>query len=311
MIFIMALVFALLQGGSAATRIQAGTTVRPETTTVGQHFVATVRVRAPRGAIVRFPARPDSSAQVDSAGAATRTDTTIDAFTESSVTYVLAAWDTGTQSLGLDSLTVSSAGEERTVALPGFKVYVRSVLPADTALRKPKPFRPALAVPATDWLAWILAAAAAALAVTLFFVWRRWRRRVARGLTPLQLAQREFARVESQRLVESGEYDRFAVEMVAVMRAYLAAVVPLASRSATTHELAVALRHATVVPVQRMIALLDAADLIKFARERPTAERAIEIGAEARRIVAETDSAVEAAKVAAAESKSATVRKAA
>jgi len=257
-------------------------------------------VRVPAGTEVRFATRPDSAAQVDSAGAVTRSDVTANGFTESTVSYVLAAWDTGSQRLGLDSVTVITPSGERLAALNGFQVYVRSVLPVDTALRKPKPFRPLIAVKAFNWLPWLIAGIAAALAAILIWVWRRWRRRTMRGLTPLQLAERDFARIESQRLIESGETERYAVEMVAVLRAYLASVVPAASRSATTRELATTLRNVTVVPVQRLIGLLDATDLVKFARERATGQHAIEMGAEARRIVVETSAAIDAAATAAA-----------
>ena len=283
--------------------MQACTAVRPETTTGGQHFIATIRVRVPSGTQVKFPARPDSSAHVDSAGPVSRTDSNAGGFTESTANYVLAAWDTGSQRLGLDSVTVITSAGERLAALNGFQVYVRSVLPRDTALRQPKPFRPLIAVTAFNWRPWLIAAAAAVLLAILIFVWRNWRRRLARGLTPLQLAERDFARIESQRLIESGETERYAVEMVGVLRLYLASVVPDAAQSATTHELAGTLRRTTVVPVQRLIDLLDATDLIKFARERSTADRAREIGAGARRIVTETHAALEAA--AAAEAKAA------
>lgn len=297
MMSIIALVALLLQGLAPPPRgqVQVGTAVRPETTTVGQHFVATIRVRVPVGTQLRFPARPDSSAQADSAGAVTRTDVTANGFTESTVNYVLAAWDTGAQRLGLDSVTVITPAGERLAALNGFQVYVRSVLPRDTSLRQPKPFRPVVAVTAFNWLPWLIAAAVVALATIMLLIWRNWRRRVARGLTPLQLAERDFARIESQRLIESGETERYAVEMVGVLRVYLANVVPAAAQSATTHELAVRLRHTAVMPVQRVIDLLGAADLIKFARERSTAQRAREIGAEARRIVVETSAALDVA----------------
>ena len=287
-----------LCASAAGAQVQVGTSVRPETTTVGEHFVATVRVRVPVGTQVVFPTRPDTSAHVDSAGGVTRSETTAGGFIESTVNYVLAAWDTGGQRLGLDSLALVGPNGERYVQLKGFSVHVRSVLPADTALRKPKPFRPAIPVAPFDWLPWLIAAAAILLVALLVMIWRRWRRRRALGLTPLQIAERDFGRVESRRLIESGETEQFAVEMIAVVRRYLASVVPEAAQSATTRELAVALRNSRIVPVQRLIDALDAADLLKFARGRSTPERAREIGAEARRIVSEIHAALEAARVA-------------
>jgi hypothetical protein len=295
MMFLIALIALFLQSGTPPGQIQVAATVSPETTTVGQHFVATIRVRVPSGTEVRFLARPDSSAQVDSAGAVARTDSTVGGFTESTMNYVLAAWDTGTQRVGLDSVTVVTNGAQRTAAVKGFSVYVRSVLPLDTALRKPKPFRSVVAAPVFNWLPWLIAAAIAILAVIAILVWRAWRRRIARGLTPFQLAQRDFASIESQRLIEAGESERYALEMTAVLRVYLASVVPVAAQSATTHELAATLPRTAVIPVERLIGVLDETDLIKFARERSSAERAREIGAEARRIVTETGAALDAA----------------
>jgi hypothetical protein len=297
---IVALFFALLQATTQGTQLQVGTAVRPETTTVGQHFIATIRVRVPNGTQVIFPTRPDSAAHVDSAGPTTRTESMTGGFNESTVNYVLAAWDTGGQSLGLDSIVVIGPSGQRTAALKDFNVRVRSVLPADTSLRKPKPYRPVVAIAPFNWLPWALAAAAIALIALLIWLWRRWRRRRGRGLSPLQVAERDFARIDSQRLIESGESERYAVEMVRVLRVYLAATVPVAAQSATTHELADALQRSRVVPAQRLLDVLDATDLIKFARERSTAERAREIGGAARSIVADVNTAVEAERVAAA-----------
>jgi hypothetical protein len=302
---IVALFLLLFQTTTPAGSLQVGTAVLPETTTVGQHFVATVRVRVPSGTRVIFPTRPDSGAHVDSAGATTRTESTAGGFTESTVNYVLAAWDTGGQSLGLDSIVVIGPSGQRTAALKNFVVHVRSVLPADTSLRKPKPYRPVVAITPFNWIPWAIAAAAIALLGLLIWLWRRWRRRVARGLSPRQVAERDFARIDSQRLIESGESERYAVEMVQVLRRYLAATVPAAAQSATTHELADSLQRSAVVPTQSLIDLLDATDLIKFARERSTAERGREIGVAARRIVADTDTAVEAANAAAEKAKAA------
>ena len=56
-------------------------------------------------------------------------------------TYRLSAWDVGSLPLGLGDVTVRVNGVERRVPLAGYRVMVRSVLPADTTLRKPKPQR--------------------------------------------------------------------------------------------------------------------------------------------------------------------------
>jgi hypothetical protein len=120
---------------------------------------------------------------------------------------------------------------------------------------------------------------------------------------PFEVAEREFARIEALHLLEAGEAERYAVEMVGVARLYLARVLPLAARSATTQELATALRRTSLVPVQRLVDILGATDLIKFAQERSTADRAREIGAEARLIVRETHAAIATEAAAAAKTK--------
>jgi hypothetical protein len=284
---------ALLQQPVSLQQVQLGTVVRPDTTTVGQHFVATIRVRVPAGAEVRFPARPDSLAQVDSAGVSVRTDSTSDGFTESTMTYVLAAWDTGSQRIGMDSVVVLMDGRERIAPIGSLNVYVRSVLPRDSALRKPKPFRPIVATGGFNWLPWLLAVAALVLAAIIFAVWRRSGHRIGKPLSALQIAQREFARIDALRLVESGESERYAVAMVQVVRTYLSHVVPGVSRAATTRELASVLSDAPVVPSVKALTLLEETDLMKFARATCTAERAVAIGSESRDVVATTSAAID------------------
>jgi hypothetical protein len=88
--------------------------------------------------------------------------------------------------------------------------------------------------------------------------------------------------------------------MVETMRQYLVSTIPAVAASATTRELAAALRRGAGVPAQRLVAILDETDLVKFARARVNAERAIAIGTEARQIVSETAAAQAAAEAAAA-----------
>ncbi|MGI8545784.1 MAG: hypothetical protein ACR2M1_00385, partial [Gemmatimonadaceae bacterium] len=122
-------------------QVQMGAVVRPETVTVGQHFNATVRIRVPAGAQLQFPSVPDSSAHVDTAGAMQRRVASNSQFSETTVNYVLAAWDTGTQSLGLGDVAVMLPSGQRLASLRALSVYVRSVLPVDTSKRKAKPPR--------------------------------------------------------------------------------------------------------------------------------------------------------------------------
>jgi hypothetical protein len=108
-------------------------------------------------------------------------------------------------------------------------------------------------------------------------------------------------------LLEAGERGRFVALMVEVLRDYLALRLPGAAPSLTSTELLWFLRSRSDLPVQRLAAVLSEADLVKFARRPVTAERAREIGQEARTIVreVETVTARDRARAAAAAEKAA------
>jgi hypothetical protein len=108
----------------------------------------------------------------------------------------------------------------------------------------------------------------------------------------MQYAEREFARVERLGLLEAGERGRFVALMVEVVRDYLALRVERAAPSLTSTELVRYLRTRRTMPVQRLATLLSEADLVKFARRSVTAERARELGQEARAIVREVEQVV-------------------
>lgn len=283
-------------------QLQMGVTVRPDTVTVGQHFVARVRVRAPRGSLITFPASPDSAAKVSLAGAMQRRDLNDPGATDVTATYVLAAWDVGQQPLGFPPVTVRTTTGELTVAVAGTGVFVRSVLPADTALRKPKPARALFAVSTTRWWPWAVAAAAL---VAIALAWRGWviyRRRRQRPPPPAMWAEREFRRIESLRLVQSGEPERHGVLMSDVLRGYLARRLPGVVLSATTRELAATLAAAGVATVEQVARLLARTDMVKFARAPLTGDEATALGADARALVRETEISAQAAERAAARS---------
>lgn len=291
------------QGAAAAPGIpvQMGISIRPETLTVGDPFVVTVRVRAPRGAEIAFPEKPDSLAKAELLDPA-RFTASADS-SERVATYRMAAWDVGEVPLVLGAITVRLGNEERAVSLGNLKVTVTSVLPADSAQRVPKPPRPPLDVVRSLWWLWALAALAALLLGWLIWRWLRRRREAPAGVVvdPFAFAEQEFARVEALGLVDAGERGRYVALVVEILRDYLARRVPGAQASLTSTELLHALRRDGRVPSARMAPVLAEADLVKFARRPVTAERAREIGAEARGIVRDVQKAWAAAEAARAE----------
>jgi hypothetical protein len=189
-------------------------------------------------------------------------------------------------------VVVTLAGRSRRIAIAGRKVFVASVLPADSALRVPRPARPLFQFGAPLWWLWLTLAVLALLLLLLWWWWRRRKRAApAVRVDPFAYAEKEFARIEALRLVEAGERGRYVVLMLEVVRDYLAARYASARLSHTTTELLSALGRERAVPRERLARLLTETDLIKFARRAVTTERARELGSEARAIVAQDHAA--------------------
>jgi hypothetical protein len=274
----------LLSGQQIA--VKAGVTAAPDSVRIGDPFRVTVGIRAPRGATIEFPRTMDSSSAVQSLDPVvvrTSPDTTA---TEQYADYRVAAWDVGAQPVRLPEVIVRYNGLERRVPLAGH-VFVRSVLPADSAQRVPKPPRALFEFGILPWWLWALIAAAIIAIGLLIWWWLRRRRRppAAVIVDPFERAESEFTRIEALGLIEAGERGRYVTLMVEVLRDYLAARFSAAALSQTTTELQRAVRELPSVPQDRLIRLLTEADLIKFARRPVSSDRAREIGREAHAIV--------------------------
>ncbi len=279
---------------AASPRIQVGVAARPETVTVGEPFLLAVRVRAPKGAAITFPAGPDSlRSALEAVDPRTIRDTPDTGAVDRTALYRLVAWDTGGQGANLGELVVRVAGVAQRVPITGDRVYVRSVLPADTTRQVPKPARDIIPAGLAWWWWLVAAVVAAALVGLLVWWWRRRRRRRSAGpVDPFAEAEREFARIDALELLEAGERGRYVALNVEVVREYLAARLPDLRRSLTTTELLAAVSAEPVVPADRLAAALGEADLIKFARRPVTADRARELVRELRRVVEELERAL-------------------
>jgi hypothetical protein len=285
-------------GQPAAIAVQMGFSVEPDTVTVGDPFRLTVRIHAPRGASIEFPAGPDSGAAVEALDPRQERQGPDSTALDVTAAWRLAAWDTGDLPLRIHDIVVRLDGRERRIPLGALTVHVKSVLPADTAQRVPKPQR-ALFEFGLPWWYWLLAALAAIALIGLFWWWwhRRRKRRRDEVDDPFADAETEFERIERLGLVEAGERGRYVALMVEVLRMYLSRRMPEAHPSLTTNELLIAVRENRLVPVNRLALVLADADLVKFARRTTSAERSRELGAEARGIVG----AIHAAELRAAE----------
>jgi hypothetical protein len=181
-------------------------------------------------------------------------------------TYRLAAWDVGKQPIKLGEVLVQADDAERHVALTLPSLFVRSVLPADTTLRVPKPARPLLAPRAPiPWWWWAVAAAVIATALGVWWWMRRRREASTATEDPYAGATAAFERVERLGLIGAGEPGRHAALMTDVTRRYLAERIEGASLALTSQELLHAVRGAPTVSYDELRRLLDKADVVKFA----------------------------------------------
>jgi hypothetical protein len=298
----IAAVLALLCAAVAPAAAQppavaVGVDVGADTVRVGEPFLISVRVRAPLGDSVLFPAGPDSTQVVQAIDPPDVRGGSDTAAVDRTAYYRVAAWDTGEQEVHLAAVRVRGADGEWEYELPAPRVFVATVLPADTSLRVPKPARPPIEFPRPWWIPWLIGVVVAGLIGLLFWWW--WRRRRNRHapampqLEPYAEAEERFARLEALHLVEAGERGRYVALTIEVLRDYLARRFAEAPPSLTSGELLRALRDAREVPGDRLALLLHEGDLVKFARRPVSDEQARTLGRESRAIVQAVHSASE------------------
>jgi hypothetical protein len=298
------------QNPRAELPVQMGYRVNPDTVIIGQPFNLFVKVLAPKGVRFEFPPGPDTTTSNGVRPIELRGEKVVTMLGDTAVAlYHLVAWDIGTQPLRFPDVRVTFEGQERRPTLGAASVFVKSVLPADTSLRNPKPARPLIVLPVINWLLWLGILAAAVAVVLLWWAWRRWRNRPKPPIDPYARAQQEFARIDARHLIEDGQRAEYFAAMVDVAREYLAARVPGVRRSDTTWELLRAMKPGGGVEMD-LAGLLEQADLVKFARADVSLEEAREAGQTLRAIVDHVEARVNpesavAKRIAAAEERAA------
>ncbi len=96
--------------------VQLGSRLTPDTVTVGQHFIALIKIHAPPGATIDFPIESDSIAKATATATRMIGKPAVQITRDSSgvtgtAAYRLAAWDVGAQSLGIGDIVVKVNGK--------------------------------------------------------------------------------------------------------------------------------------------------------------------------------------------------------
>lgn len=146
-----------------------------------------------------------------------------------------------------------------------------------------KPIAPVKATAGTFWI-WLVLAGLV-LAIAAYFGYKYFRnRRTAPQVeeviykTPIEKANALLVRLEQKRLLEQGAVKDYYSELTGIARTYIEEVVRIPAMESTTSELIYALQMAAAkknMPLstdtfQKLEGVLRQADLVKFAKSRPT-----------------------------------------
>jgi hypothetical protein len=272
---------------SAAQSVQVDAHVSADSVLIGERFVLSLVARHRASTEVVFPepaagplafgdlevvARLDAKQRY---GGTAQPGLRVDSVTYAVTTFALDS----ARVAGVPVQVVSGPGDTTEVRSPGLTVPVRSVVGPDAeGLRG---LAPLATFPAPYWPWVLLASVALLLAAGLAYY--AWQRRTADTDThppapeppvpPPVRARAQLGTLEGR--VDAEEPDAvkaFYVDLADVLRRYLAARLPVAVMERTTSELVRALRTETDLPRQtigRVHAVLELADLVKFAVTRP------------------------------------------
>jgi hypothetical protein len=301
-------------GGDSAARpdsIRVASGVEPDTVTVGQPYRAIARITVPPRSRVQVSLVPADTEAVEAAGVV-RVDTSAAPSGTFVAAVALVAWKTGAGKPVDAVLRVTSpAGASREVSFPFAAPFVRSVLPKDTAGIRPKGPKDVLDAPlSTEHLRRLAALGSIAIALLALLAYllirllvSLRRRREEELADPRERAAAALEHVGAAGLVERGEWKAFYTGVSDAMRDLAAALSPHWGTDLTTAELVERMEDDGVPEGDRETAraILDRADLVKFARHRPSVDAAHADLAAARDWVARIQPPVEMPDEAAAE----------
>ncbi|HEX7243826.1 MAG TPA: hypothetical protein VF263_26300, partial [Longimicrobiaceae bacterium] len=238
---------------------------RPDTVTVGDRFLAVVRVSVPPDARVVLSVRPVGGSDVQSVGPAINRSSPISR--DLAVAYPMVAWRPGALAAPYAVARVTYGnGRVRDLRVPLRVPFVRSVLPADTAGVEPRGPKDVIGRRWDPRLALIALAAVLGLLLLWVAVSRlvRWIRR-RRAPEPVDPRARALAALDLARpLVERGEWRALHTRTSGALREYLGALSPRWGADLTTWEVVRALEEDRVDAdeASRLEALLREADRV-------------------------------------------------
>lgn len=284
----------LVQGAGAPQRAPTvSARVTPESPAIGEPIRIELRVRAPRGTLVRFPVLPDTGSRIEPLDPRSISATSAAGEVDETATYRVIAWDTGAVDLRFGDVTLERDGRTTRYPVRVGALRIRSVLPRDSAQRSPKPARAPLDAPTMPWR-WLVALAV--LGGLGWWGWRRWRRRHAAAasvdLGAAVRARQGFAHLRALDLLSAGETGRHALAHVQVLRSYLAERWPALSTALTATELESTLRHVEfpILP-ERVVGAVATSEQLAYAAAEVSPDTARRVADDVTAVVEELEEA--------------------
>jgi hypothetical protein len=207
----------------------------------------------------------------------------------SQFSIVITGWELGEFSTPALPLTIGNVqGELVEITADPVTINVVSVLTEDDlALRD---IKPQAALPLAVWWPWLVGALG--LVGLLAMVW--WRGREGKTAVsfvdnrlPYQIALDELDEITASGLAERGNFKGYYTQTTDVLRRYLDGALGLKTEEQTTGEIRQAIQPLSWGSEDKklLVNLLNEADLVKFAKVRPTIEDARRATGEAKKLV--------------------------
>jgi hypothetical protein len=272
----------------AASPVRVETIVRPDTVLVGQTVTITWRVWLPKGSTLSFPARPADDSLAHWASWTVGTIAGKSGVDEHRLTAALQSFALGPVALPGPSIRFHVTGEdERRGRFPTSGFVVGRTVEASGPEPPLRGMKALLTAPWWQRVPWLIVLAALAAALVLVFVVRALLLRTRPGpaapeaLVPDEpaeiVARRRLAALVASRLPEEGRTYEHGTELADILRRYVERRFEIPRPGLTTRELMTQLAaRAEVAPDARarLLEILEACDLTKFARRPYDVDRA-------------------------------------
>lgn len=271
-------------GTTGAQSVRLDTHVSTDSVRIGERFTVSLVAEHGDETDVAFPAADAGSVVFGDVEVFERGEVQDRAGTRQgdSVAYEVATFALDSVRVPAVPVQVVSGGDTTIASAPARTVTVASVVGGDA--KRIHDVAPLAPFPRPLWTWLVLGLAGLGLAAGLAYLWWRRRRpteappshrRPETPQTPYEAATSWIRQLESYDLSDPDAVKPFYVELSNAVRVYLARELEVTALECTTREVAEALDHRPDVPeeaVARVRAVLELADLVKFADARPSAD---------------------------------------